>query len=145
MSSPGDHLRRIVLRVHGTILFVVTTVSMVIITIGYNTGQGMYGMLPAQPLGFGGLYQAYALMFVIAVALWLGSTTDRPRLFNVVGLLAHVPLIIGNLFFAGVFAQVAEGNVSWISLPIHATLAGVELFAVLWRRSTAAIAVPVRS
>jgi hypothetical protein len=47
-------------------------------------------------------------------------------------MLAHVPLIIGNLFFAGVFAQVADGRVGLISLPIHAGLAGLELFAIVW-------------
>jgi hypothetical protein len=139
--SPGDSLRRIVLRVHGSLLFAITTANVVIITVGYNTGQGLYGMLPEQPLGFGGLYQAYTLMFVIGVALWLGSLTERPRLFNVVGLLAHVPIIIGNLFFAGVFAAVAGGHVTAISLPIHAILGGLELFALVWkgRRSVSSV------
>jgi hypothetical protein len=141
----GDHLRKVVLRVHGTILFVVTTVSTVVITIGYNTGTGMYGMLPDQPLGFGGLYQAYTLMFVIGVALWIGSTQPRPRLFNVVGMLAHIPLIVGNLFFAGVFAQVAEGRVGLISLPIHAGLAGLELFAIVWKPRSVAPAATTES
>jgi len=131
--SSADTVRKTVLRVHGSLLFVITTANIVIITVGYNTGRGLYGMLPAQPLGFGGLYEAYALMFVIGVALWLGSTTGRPRLFNVVGLLAHVPIIIGNLFFPGVFAEVAGGHVSLISLPIHLTLGGAELFSILWR------------
>lgn len=130
--SPADTLRKTVLRVHGSLLFVVTTANIVIITVGYHTGRGLYGMLPDQPLGFGGLYQAYTLMFVIGVALWFGSVTDRPRLFNAVGVLAHVPMAIGNLFFSGVFAEVAGGNVSAISLPIHIVLGGAELFAMLW-------------
>lgn len=136
--SPADPLRKIVLRVHGSLLFVVTTVNIVIIAVGYNTGRGLYGMLPDQPLGFGGLYQAYALMFVVGLALWFGSVTDRPRLFNVVGLLAHVPMVVGNLFFPRVFAEVAGGNVGAVSLPVHVVLGGAELFAILWKGRVAA-------
>jgi hypothetical protein len=144
-GARGDRLRKVVLRVHGTLLLAVTTVSTIIITIGYNTGTGIYGMLPDQPLGFGGLYQAYTLMFVIGVALWIGSTQPRPRLFNVVGMLAHIPLVIGNLFFADVFAQVADGRVGLISLPIHAGLAGLELFAIVWKPRPAVPAAAMES
>jgi hypothetical protein len=134
-GSPGDHLRRVVLRIHGTALFVITAVNIAVITIGYNSGTGMYGMLPEQPIGFGGLYQAYAIMFVIGLVLWIGSTQSRPRLFAAVGLLAHVPSLAGNVFFPQVFDQVADGNVGAISVPIHSGFIALEAFALLWKAS----------
>jgi hypothetical protein len=132
-GAPGDDLRKVILRIHGSVLFVITVASLVIITTGYNTGTGLYGMLPDQPIGFGGLYHAYALMFVVGVVLWIGSTQPRPRLFNTIGLLAHVPMFAGNLVFPQVFEQVAGGNVSAISLPVHVGLIALEAFALLWK------------
>jgi hypothetical protein len=132
-NAPGDGLRRVVLRIHGTLLFVVTSVNTVIITIGYNNGTGMYGMLPEQPIGFGGLYQAYAIMFVVGIALWIGSYQPHPRRWDIIGLLAHVPSLAGNIFFPHVFDQVLDGHVVLVSSPIHGTFIALESFALLWK------------
>jgi hypothetical protein len=133
--SPGDNLRRRILRVHGTGLMLLTVTNMVIVTVGYHGGGGLYAALDTQPLGFGGLWQAYGIMFVIGMTLWIGSTQAQPRLFDVIGLAAHVPTFACLLIFPEATAQVFGGHLVALSLPVHTIGILVETFALLWKAS----------
>lgn len=134
-GAPGDGLRRVVLRVHGTVLIALCVMNLIIITIGYNGGGGLYGLLPEQPLGFGGLWQAYGIMLVIGVTLWIGSFQPQPRKFDLIGLIAHVPTLFALFAFPESYAAVFDGNLAALSMPIHIGWIAVETFALLWKSS----------
>jgi hypothetical protein len=132
-GSPGNDLRRRVLRIHGTVLIGLTITNEVIITIGYYTGRGLYAALRDQPLGFGGLWQAYGIMMVVGIALWIGSFQPNPRLFDAIGLIAHVPTLFGLIAFPDSYRMVFGGHLAVLSAPIHTIFILIEAFAICWK------------
>ena len=90
--------RRLLLRIHGTILTLVALGGAVATTIGWMTGTGLFGFMQQNPMVWVGLIQAYLLMTIIAVLLVLGSGQANSRKWNVVGALAHCAPLIAALF-----------------------------------------------
>lgn len=132
-GAPGNGLRRRVLRIHGTWLIALTIMNEVIILIGYSGGGGLYGALHEQPLGFGGLWQAYGIMFVIGIVLWLGSFQASPRQFDAIGLIAHVPTLFALIAFPESYHEVFGGYLAVLSAPIHVVFILVETLAICWK------------
>jgi len=61
--------------------------------VGLFTGAGPYGGLSANPMAVVGLTQAYPLMGLVGVAMWIGASGSTPRLFSLLAIAAHcVPL-----------------------------------------------------
>jgi hypothetical protein len=61
--------------------------------VGLFTGSGPYGGLAENPIAVSGLTQAYPLMGLVAVAMWMGSLGPAPRRFSLLAIAAHcVPL-----------------------------------------------------
>jgi hypothetical protein len=71
--------RRLLLRIHATLLLLAALGSAVATTIGRATGDGPFGFMQRDPLVWVGLIQAYLLMAIIAVLLALGSREENPR------------------------------------------------------------------
>jgi hypothetical protein len=60
---------------------------------GLFTGAGPYGGLSDNPMAVAGLAQAYPLMGLVAVAMWMGSHGPTPRRFSLLAIAAYcVPL-----------------------------------------------------
>jgi hypothetical protein len=97
-----------------------------------RTGDGLMGFLRTNRLGHVGLVQAYLLIAVVGIALWLGSTQADPRPWNRIGALAHVAILPAYALHWDFFPQVAaQGAAMRNALFIHLALLLVEAWAGL--------------
>jgi hypothetical protein len=132
-QDPGSGLRTIVTRIHATCLFVITIATTTASTIGWQ-GHGPLNLLASQPLGYVGLYQAYFLMFLLALVSLIGATRWPSRLWNATLLLAHVAplsiIVIANDVFVSTDTR---GMAYTVALVIHMPLMLLEVFALLWK------------
>ena len=97
MLSPSDFIRRHVLQIHSSFLLVLTLVNTVLAMVGWAMEKGPFALWQEIPFAAVGLFQAYLIMFIIGVVLWVGSHQEiNLRKWDVIGLLAHIPpLVIG--------------------------------------------------
>ena len=136
--SPADLSRRRILRIHGTFLFFLTLAATVNTMVGWLYGTGLYALWHEQQFAAVGLFQAYLLMFVVGIVLWVGSTqqTDLWK-WDLIGLLAHVPPLAVNFIFADLFASYGFQSTSLVSITLHSIWISVELFAILHKDRSA--------
>lgn len=122
---------RLVLRGHASFLILLTAFLLVVSTIGNFAGAGPFAWLAQTPLAHVGLFQAYALMMVAGIALWIGSYDARPFKWDIVGILAHVSPLAANFMFAGPLAQIGTPS----TVPLHGGLILLEasVLVVAWR------------
>jgi hypothetical protein len=132
-QDPGARLRTTVTRIHAVCLFIITIATTTASTIGWQ-GHGPLDLLASQPLGYVGLYQAYFLMFLLALVSLIGATRWPSRLWNATLLAAHVAplsiIIIANDVFVSTDTR---GMAYLVALTIHIPLVLLESFALLWK------------
>ena len=132
--SHADLIRRRVLRIHAGFLFVITLVATLITLIGWSSGKGPYALWHEQQFAAVGLFQAYLLMFVVGVVLWLGSNMAGDlRKWDLIGLMGHIPPLAANLIFANLFTAYGFHTVSIASITLHLVWISVELFAFFYK------------
>ena len=132
-QEPGSHMRTAVTRIHAICLFVITIATTTASTIGWQ-GHGPLRLLASQPLGYVGLYQAYLLMFLLALVSVIGATRWPSRLWNATLLAAHVAPVSIIIIAHDVFASTnTQGLVYLVALTIHIPLMLLEVFALLWK------------
>jgi hypothetical protein len=132
--SQPDLVRRRILRVHASFLFVLTIAATINTMIGWSLGKGLYALWHEQQFAAVGLFQAYLLMFVVGIVLWLGSSQQSDLWkWDLIGLLAHLPPLAVNFIFAGLFTSHGFQSTSLVSIAIHAVWISVELFAILYK------------
>jgi hypothetical protein len=124
-------IRRTITRVHAVVLMLVSLSAMAVSVAGHFGGVGVYGFLRDNPIGYGGLYQAYLLMGIIAITLWLGASQANTLRWHIVGLLAHLPPLTGLLLLWSDFSAVAGTPVGIGSLAFHLLWIVVEAIAAL--------------
>ncbi len=132
-EHPGDGYRRVFLRVHGTALLLITVTNVIAATVGWRTGTGIWGAMQGQGFAYIGFYQAYLLMFVIGMALLIGSTGPRPRVWDLVGLLAHLPPLTINFIARDDVVASAGSTVASVSIALHSTFVVLEAVALAWK------------
>lgn len=134
LQSPSGLVtfRRLLLRIHGTILTLVALGAAVATTIARITGTGPFGFLQQNPMAWVGLIQAYLLMTIIAVLLVLGSGQATTRKWHVVGALAHCPPLIAALSSLNVFASMGALGIVWGSITFHIVFFCLETIAALY-------------
>lgn len=132
-QSPGSGLRTTVTRIHAICLFVITIATTAGSTIGWK-GHGPLKVLAAQPYGYVGLYQAYFLMFLLALVCLIGATHWPSRLWNAALLVAHLAplsiIVIANDVFV---STDSEPMAYTAALLVHIPLILLESFALLWK------------
>lgn len=129
-----DLVRRRILRIHASFLFVLTIAATINTMIGWSLGKGLYALWHEQQFAAVGLFQAYLLMFVVGIVLWLGSNQQSDLWkWDLIGLLAHLPPLAVNFIFADLFASYGFQSTSLVSIAIHAVWISVELFAILYK------------
>lgn len=129
-----DQVRRRILRIHASFLFVLTIAATINTMIGWSLGKGLYALWHEQQFAAVGLFQAYLLMFVVGIVLWLGSNQQSDLWkWDLIGLLAHLPPLAVNFIFADLFASYGFQSTSLVSIAIHAVWISVELFAILYK------------
>jgi hypothetical protein len=132
--SQPDLVSRRILRIHASFLFVLTIAATINTMIGWSLGKGLYALWHEQQFAAVGLFQAYLLMFVIGIVLWLGSNQQSDLWkWDLIGLLAHLPPLAVNFIFADLFASYGFQRTSLISIAIHMVWISVELFAIVYR------------
>jgi len=135
--SPADLIRRRILRIHGTFLFFLTVAATINTIVGWSLGKGPYALWHEQQFAAVGLFQAYLLMFVVGIVLWLGATQQNDLWrWNLIGLLAHLPPLAVNFIFSDLFASYGFQSTSLISITLHCIWISVELFAILYKGSS---------
>ncbi|HXD11130.1 MAG TPA: hypothetical protein VN653_13780 [Anaerolineales bacterium] len=132
--SQADLIRRRILRVHGTFLFFLTVAATINTIVGWLLGKGPYALWHEQQFAAVGLFQAYLLMFVIGIVLWVGSKQEQGLWkWDLIGLLAHLPPLAVNFIFADLFASYGFQSTSMISITIHVIWISTELFAIFYK------------
>ena len=121
---------RIVLRLHGSFLILLTSAMIVLSSLGTFWGVGIFDWLQSNPMADVGLFQAYSLMMLAGIVLWIGSFQENPWIWDLIGLLAHVPPFLANFVFADVLAEVALPS----TIPLHGFFILLELFTLLYYR-----------
>ena len=102
---------RTVLRLHGSFLILLTGFLITVSLIGTFRGVGVMAVLYTYPLVEGGLFQAYGLMMLIGIVLWIGSFQENPGKWHVVGFLAHLSPLLANFIFADLLVPVETERV----------------------------------
>ena len=131
--DPGSGLRTTVTRIHAICLFLITIATTTASTIGWK-GRGPLDVLASQPYGYVGLFQAYVLMFLLALVCLIGATRWPSRLWNAALLVAHLAplaiIVIANDVFVSTHSQRMAYTVA---LCVHLPLMLLEAFALLWK------------
>jgi hypothetical protein len=143
-QDPGSGLRTTVTRIHAACLFVITIATTAASTIGWQ-GHGPLSLLANQPFGYVGLYQAYFLMFLLALVSLIGATRWPSRLWNATLLVAHLAPLSIIVIANDVFVSTDTRGVAYtVALVIHIPLMLLEVFALLWKAPFLRPVVPSR-
>jgi hypothetical protein len=133
MPDPGSRLRTNVTRFHAICLFVITIATTIGSTMGWQ-GRGPLDLLASQPFGYIGLYQAYFLMFLLALVSRIGATRWPSRLWNVALLVAHFAPLSIIVIANDVFVTTGTTTMAYtVAMLVHIPLVLLEVFALLWK------------
>jgi hypothetical protein len=133
MHAPGSVLRATVTRIHAICLFVITIATTTASTLGWK-GRGPLDVLASQPYGYVGLFQAYFLMFLLALVCLIGATRWPSRLWNAALLAAHLAPLTIIVIANDVFVSTNSQRMAYIvALLVHIPLILLETFALLWK------------
>ena len=124
-------IRRTISRIHAVMLMLASLSALAISSAGYVAGVGVYHFLRDNPIGYGGLYQAYLLMFIIALILWLGVTQADALRWHLIGLLAHLPPLTILILLWSDFAALGGVATAVVSLTFHTLWIVAEAIAAL--------------
>jgi hypothetical protein len=132
-NDPGSAVRTTVTRVHAICLFVVTIAATTGSTLGWK-GRGPLDVLASQPYGYVGLFQAYFLMFLLALVCLIGATRWPSRLWNAALLVAHLAPLSIIVIANDVFVSTNSQRMAYtVALLVHVPLILLETVALLWK------------
>jgi hypothetical protein len=132
-ADPGARVRTTVTRIHAISLFVITIAATVASTLGWR-GRGPLNVLASQPYGYIGLFQAYFLMFVLALVCLIGATRWPSRLWNAALLVAHLAPVLIIIIANDVFVSTGSQRMAYVvALTVHIPFMLLESFALLWK------------
>ncbi|MCH8329995.1 MAG: hypothetical protein IH946_01220 [Bacteroidetes bacterium] len=131
-----DSKRKLILRIHGSFIIFLGIALTANSMVGTFLGVGKFAFLSEMPFALVGLMQAYLLIAVIGIALWMGSYHPDPRKWHLIGALAHVPPLAANIIFFGLFVEMDMEWASYIGTTIHCTFIIVESISFLYRGSS---------
>lgn len=124
-----EETRKKVLRIHGSILIVIGIALAANATIGTYLGVGNFSFLKDNEFALVGLFQAYLLMAIIGVSLWIGSTSTGIRKFHIIGALAHFPPLAANIMFWHLFLGMGMTTLAAIGTTFHCLFICIETIA----------------
>ena len=124
-----EETRKKVLRIHGSILILIGIALTINSTIGTYVGVGIFSFLQDNEFALVGLFQAYLLMAIIGVALWLGTLNEGLRKWHIIGALAHIPPMAANIMFWHLFSGMGMTTPAIIAMVIHGLFITTETIA----------------
>lgn len=120
-----------VLMVHSIFLIILTIGNTVSSLKGTNSGEGIFSFLFSMPMVEVGLYQAYLLMTIIGIVLWIGAKKTDSWKFDIIGALAHlIPLSALIIFYPILKGTMLTGTLI-ASLAIHTTWITIEVITAV--------------
>jgi hypothetical protein len=132
-NDSGSRLRTNVTRVHAICLFAITIAATTGSTLGWR-GRGPLDVLASQPYGYVGLFQAYFLMFLLALVCLIGATRWPSRLWNAALLVAHLAPLAIIVIANDVFVSTNSQRMAYtVALLVHIPLILLETVALLWK------------
>src|SRR5215470_16048810 len=132
-SDSGTRLRTTVTRIHSVCLFAITIAATVGSTLGWK-GRGPLNVLATQPYGYVGLFQAYFLMFLLALVCLIGATRWPSRLWNAALLVAHLAPLSIIVIANDVFVSTNSQRMAYVvAMTVHIPFVLLEAFALLWK------------
>jgi hypothetical protein len=126
---------KIVLRTHGSLVILVGIALAIVVNIGRVKGIGPMSFLQNNPLVTVGLFQAYLLIGVLGIVLWIGSYQDAIKKWHIIGALAHVPPLMANIIYWDLFKDIGMTSNSIAGMVMHCFWILVELFAFFYNPS----------
>lgn len=85
-------------------------------------------------MGYVGLFQAYLLMFLLALVCLIGATRWPSRMWNVTLFVAHLAPVSIIVIANDVFVSTGNTGVAYtVALLVHIPLMLLEVFALLWK------------
>ena len=129
-----DSTRRRILKIHGTALIGVGLANAVLSSVGAFWGIGLFGFLQAERIGHVGLIQAYLLAALFGVVLLLGARQAVPVVWDGIGLLVHLSILVAYVLYWDFFPAVAPGfeAIRYAAL-FHIAFAVLETWAIVGR------------
>jgi len=124
-----EDTRKKILRIHGSILIVIGIALTVNATIGTYLGVGKFSFLGDNEFALVGLFQAYLLMAIIGVSLWIGTTSAGIRKFHIIGALAHFPPLAANIMFWHLFSGMSMTTFATIGTTFHCLFICIQTIA----------------
>lgn len=121
--------RKKILRIHGSILILIGIALTVNSTLGTYLGIGKFSFLQDNEFALVGLFQAYLLMTIIGVTLWIGTTNTGIRKFHIIGALAHFPPLVANIMFWHLFSDMGMTRLAIIGTTFHCLFICIETVA----------------
>ena len=121
-----------ILRIHGAILILVGIALTVNSTLGTYHGVGKFSFLQDNEFALVGLFQAYLLMAIIGLVLWLGATITGIRKFHIIGALAHLPPLAANIMFWHLFSDLGITTLTTIGTTFHCVFIFIETVAAIY-------------
>ncbi len=124
-----EETRKKILRIHGSILILIGIALTVNSTVGTYLGVGKFSFLQDNEFALVGLFQAYLLMAIIGVALWIGTTSSGIRKLHIIGALAHFPPLAANIMFWHLFSGMGITTLATIGTTFHCLFICIETVA----------------
>jgi hypothetical protein len=126
--------RRIILRGHAAFLMLLTFILTTLTYVGFHAGVGPYADLADPPLILVGYVQAYPLMGLVGVAMWIGSYGATPGRFSLLAIAAHlIPLFTLATMWEPVMASSIASKLP-LSFAIHGGGIAAELVSQVFGR-----------
>ena len=124
-----EETRKKILRIHGSMLILIGIALTVNSTVGTYLGVGKFSFLQDNEFALVGLFQAYLLMAIIGVALWIGTTSAGIRKLHIIGALAHFPPLAANIMFWHLFSGMGMTTLAIIGTTFHCLFICIETVA----------------
>ena len=127
-----QNIRKKVLSVHGTILLLIGGALTVNSTLGAFMGIGVFSFLQENELALVGLFQAYLLMAIIGLVLWMGSSGPDIRRWHLIGAVAHVPPLTAGIMFWDLLGSLGMTTIAIGAITFHCVFILVESTAFFY-------------
>ncbi|MCG8351560.1 MAG: hypothetical protein MI924_27655 [Chloroflexales bacterium] len=110
---------RLILKIHAAFLMILTVSLTIAGFVGLNTGMGPYSWLRDFPTALVGLMQAYLLMLLIGVSVWIGANGERIWRWSVIAIAAHCIPLLAIFSLWNVLADAGLLGITMYSYVIH--------------------------
>ncbi len=121
---------RRILRWHATFLMILTPILTCATYFGGFTGFGPYGGLAGNDMAIVGLVQAYPLMGLVAVSMWMGSRGSAAKRYSVLAIAAHCVPFSALLMLWGPIMDSPIASAIPLSFLIHGGGVAAELVSM---------------